>query len=72
MNNDKLVYNVTEVAQVLNISRPTVYELLHREDFPAFRIGNRWLTSKAGLAKWVEEQSIAVLPDRPCGGLRYG
>jgi len=63
MSNDKLVYNVSEVAQVLNVSRPTVYELLHRADFPAFRIGNRWLTSKAGLAKWVEDQSSLVQSD---------
>ena len=68
MTSEKLVYNVTEVAQVLNVSRPTAYELLHRPGFPAFRIGNRWLTSKAGLAKWVEEQSSLVRSD---GGQNY-
>ncbi len=74
MTSEKLVYNVTEVAQVLNVSRPTAYELLHRPGFPAFRIGNRWLTSKAGLAEWVEKQSGAVPADPVLsgGGQRYG
>ena len=57
MTSEKLVYNISEAAAVLGISRPTVYDLLlHRPDFPAFRVGTRWLISKAGLQEWVEAQ----------------
>ena len=57
MNNEKLVYSITETARVLGISRPTVYRLLERDSFPAFRIGDRTLVSIKGLAEWVDRQS---------------
>jgi len=57
MNTDKLALSVTEAAELLGVSRPTVYTLIHRADFPAFKLGSRTLISRAGLAKWVEEQS---------------
>lgn len=54
---EKLAYSVVEVAQVLGISRPKVYYLLHRDDFPAFKIGGRVLVSVEGLRKWVAAQA---------------
>lgn len=57
MNTDKLALSVTETAALLGVSRPTVYTLIHRADFPAFKLGSRTLISRAGLAKWVEKQS---------------
>lgn len=54
---EKLAYSVVEVAQVLGISRPKVYDLLHRDDFPAFKIGGRVLVSVEGLRRWVEAQA---------------
>ncbi len=54
----ELVYNVTEAAQALGISRRTMYELMHREDFPpALKIGRRRLISKELLAEWVKAQA---------------
>ncbi|MDO4982163.1 MAG: helix-turn-helix domain-containing protein [Eubacteriales bacterium] len=52
----KLTYNISETAEVLGISRPTMYELLHREDFPSFRVGKRVLVPVDALKRWVEEQ----------------
>ena len=57
---EKMALTITETAQVLGVSRPTVYKLLHREGFPAFRIGNRVLISRAKLAEWVNTQSGGV------------
>lgn len=54
---DKLTYSPTETAQILGISRPTVYSLLKRADFPAFKVGARTLVSAEGLRAWVEAQS---------------
>ncbi len=54
----ELVYNVTEAAAALGISRRTMYELMNREDFPAsLKVGRRRLISKARLAEWVDAQT---------------
>lgn len=54
---EKLGLSVTEAAALLGVSRPTVYELINREDFPSFRIGTRRVISRAGLERWVEAQA---------------
>lgn len=54
---DKLTYSPSEAAEVLGISRPTLYRLLHQEGFPAFSVGGRRLISAEGLRAWVERQS---------------
>lgn len=56
MATDKLALSITEAAAVLGISRPTVYELIHSEDFPAFRVGRRTLISRSGLERWIDAQ----------------
>lgn len=53
---DKLTYSPTEAAQVLGVSRPTVYQLMKRADFPAFKVGSRTLVSAEGLRAWVQAQ----------------
>lgn len=53
----KLAYSVDEAAQVLGVSRSTVYNLIHRADFPALKVGNRQLISREGLAEWVRKQA---------------
>lgn len=57
MSTEKLALSVTETAALLGVSRPTVYELLNRDDFPSFRIGSRRVISRAGLERWVEQQA---------------
>ncbi len=54
---EKLTLSVAEAAQMLGISAPKAYELTHRADFPAFRIGNRTLVSRRLLEKWVDCQA---------------
>jgi len=53
----ELVYNVTEAAEALGISRRSMYELMHREDFPTLKVGGRRLISKELLAQWVRDQA---------------
>lgn len=53
----KLTYNAPEVAQLLGISRSTAYKLMHRDDFPSFCIGKRWLVRDSSLNEWLEKQS---------------
>ncbi len=54
---EKVALTVTEAAAALGVSRPTVYKLLRRADFPGFRVGSRQLVSREGLARWVAEQA---------------
>lgn len=57
MNDMKIALSVTETAAALGVSRPTVYNLLHRQGFPAFRVGGRTLVSADGLREWVASQA---------------
>ena len=54
---EPLALSVTEAAKLLGISRPTLYNLLHRADFPAFKLGGRTLISAEGLKEWVRVQA---------------
>lgn len=49
--------SVTEAAQALGVSRPTLYQLINRQDFPSFRLGGRVLISRELLAEWVKRQA---------------
>lgn len=53
---DKLTYSAAETAEVLGVSRPVVYTLMKRADFPAFKVGARTLVSAEGLRAWVQAQ----------------
>lgn len=54
---EPLAVSTTEAARLLGVSRPTLYTLLNREDFPSFRVGSRVLVSVAGLQAWIEKQT---------------
>ena len=54
---DKLAYSLTETAQVLGVSRPTVYALIKQPGFPVFQIGGRKLVSVDGLRDWIRSQT---------------
>ena len=41
----KVVLDVTEVAEMLRISKSMVYKLVRQGDIPFFRVGNRVLFS---------------------------
>ena len=54
---ERLAYSVEEAAEALGISRNAMYTLIHREDFPAIKIGKRRVISTVLLAEWVETQA---------------
>ena len=54
---EKIALNITEAAEMLGISRNTMYrDLLHRQDFPAFKIGGRVLIPRSKLEAWAKSQ----------------
>lgn len=65
--NKNLGMSVVDVANELGISRPTVYELLNRADFPKIRVGRRWIIPRQGLENWLEREAA-----RNVGGVQRG
>ena len=54
---DKLAYSLTETAQVLGLSRPTVYTMIKKPGFPVFQVEGRRLVSVEGLRDWIRSQT---------------
>lgn len=52
--------STAEAARLLSVSKPTVYTLMERADFPRFKVGARTLIPVEGLREWVRRQSEAV------------
>lgn len=57
MAQEKIAISVTEAAELLGLSRPTVYKLMRRDDFPVLRIGTRTLIHRAKLEEWAARQT---------------
>jgi excisionase family DNA binding protein len=53
-NDDRLVYSVTEVGELLGISRAFAYELVARGELPVIRLGRRRLVPKVALLSLLE------------------
>ena len=54
---EKAVYNVPEIAALLDIHLPKAYELARSEKFPSIRIGKRIVIPKVAFERWLEEAS---------------
>lgn len=50
------VLSSEDVANYLQISKSSVYELARTKDFNCFRIGNRVLITKENLLSWMDLQ----------------
>lgn len=59
MEREKMTLNASELAQELNISRPTAYALMRRDDFPVLKVGTRKLVPRAQLEEWIARQTEA-------------
>ena len=53
---EPLAVSAPEAARLLGVSKPTVYQMMNREDFPAFKVGTRTLISVEGLREWIRKQ----------------
>ncbi|MCL1842218.1 MAG: helix-turn-helix domain-containing protein [Defluviitaleaceae bacterium] len=57
-NTDKPTMSVTEAANFLGISAPTMYSITERSDFSALiRVGRRKLVLRSKLLEWLETQA---------------
>lgn len=53
----KIVLYVSNVADILNISKEYAYTLFARPDFPKMIIGNRFCVRKDRFFSWVDQNS---------------
>ncbi len=56
-NDLPLFLNAVLVSKVLDVSPSSVYELMHKSEFPALKIGSRMVVSKEKFIQWVEEHT---------------
>lgn len=54
---EPLAYSTNQGAQVLGISKPTLYKLMQDPSFPKFKIGARTLIPAEPLKEWVRAQT---------------
>ena len=53
----KMLLSIKEASETLGLSRVTVTQLTHRDDFPSIRIGKRILINAKKLQEWLDNQS---------------
>lgn len=53
---DKLAYTPKEAANVLNIGVNKIYTLLKEDNFPSYKIDDKWFVSRRGLSEWIDLQ----------------
>jgi excisionase family DNA binding protein len=57
VSDDRLTWTITEVAQLLGISRATAYEAAHRGELPVRLIGRRMLVPRIALLRLLERDT---------------
>lgn len=51
---EKRCYTVKELQKILGVSRPSVYELLKRNEFRSFIVGGKHVISKRSFDLWLD------------------
>jgi excisionase family DNA binding protein len=55
---DRPVISVKQAAEMLGVSRPAIYNLCERDDFPAcIRLGKRKLIMREKFMDWLNDQA---------------
>ena len=55
-----MAVSAAEAARLLGVSKPKIYELIGRADFPSFKLGGRTLISVEGLRQGIATQAGGV------------
>lgn len=54
--NERVTVSPLEAAELLGVSRPIVYKMMHTAGFPVFKIGTKTLIPVKALKEWAEKQ----------------
>ncbi|MCI8681010.1 MAG: helix-turn-helix domain-containing protein [Oscillospiraceae bacterium] len=52
-----LLLTVPQAAELMQLGRDTVYQLTHRPDFPALRLGRTVRINREGLQDWLNKNN---------------
>ncbi|MBR0280809.1 MAG: helix-turn-helix domain-containing protein [Oscillibacter sp.] len=52
-----IVLTPSDIAAILGVSRNTSYEVLHSENFPAFKVGKLYRVPRDEFLLWMESQT---------------
>lgn len=55
----KLALSIEEAAEAINVSVPTMRELMQESGFPAIRVGRRWIIPVDAFSTWLNKQGRA-------------
>ncbi len=55
--NKRLLYRVSEAAEVLGVSRSKAYDLVHRRIIPSIKLGDSLRVPVSTLEAWIDEQT---------------
>lgn len=55
--NSLLAFNLSQAAESIDVSRPTMSALVRTEGFPAFRIGSQWRIPVEAFREWLNKQA---------------
>ncbi len=53
----RLALKPKEAAQLIGVGNNTIYQLCHREDFPAIKVGAGIIIPVDGLLRWLDQQA---------------
>lgn len=49
--------NLDEAARFMGINHASMSALVRRPDFPAFRMGRRWVIPREALVRWLDKKA---------------
>lgn len=55
----KVAYSVKEAAEALGIGRSTMFEYIHMDGFPAYKLGGKTFIDAQGLREWSAQNAAA-------------
>lgn len=57
-NEEKMSYSVREVADILEVTRQTVYKLIKAKEFPAIQFDKTYRIPKWDFDKWLDGEEV--------------
>ena len=54
MNKENIgCYTVKDLQEILQVSRPVIYDLLHKKEFRVLKIGEKYIIPRATFEAWL-------------------
>jgi excisionase family DNA binding protein len=62
VDRDQAFLSVAQVAERLNVSKMTIYRLVHAGQLPCVRIGHTYRVAEEAMTRYLEEGTIQASP----------